>query len=72
VLGEAKRALEQGNRAMDAAWGRSSASHRLARDLPPGRRRASPSGEPAEPTATTPPRLSRDAEYVDVDAKPTN
>jgi molecular chaperone DnaK len=76
ALADAKRALEQGDRAaMDAAWeALTGASHRLAEDIyrqagaAPG-----PAGEPA--AAGTPPPAEGevvDAEYVDVDAKPTN
>jgi molecular chaperone DnaK len=76
ALAEAKRALEQGNRkAMDSAWeSLTSASHRLAEEIyrqagaAPGA-----AGETAGPAASPPPEGEVvDAEYVDVDAKPTN
>jgi len=76
ALAEAKRALEQGNRAaMDAAWeSLTSASHRLAEEI--YRQAGAAPGAHAEaagPAASAPPEGEVvDAEYVDVEAKPTN
>jgi len=76
ALGDAKRALEQGNRqALDAAFeALTGASHRLAEEI--YRQAAPPQGGTGEPAAagTPPPAEGEvvDAEYVDVDAKPAN
>src|SRR5512136_187727 len=78
AIADAKKALEEGKKdAMDAAYERlTKASHRLAEEI---YRTAAPGpaagGAGAAPGATPPPSAEGevvDAEYVDVESKPTN
>ena len=78
MLGDAKRALEESKKpAMDAAYERlTKASHKLAEEIyrrvgpQPGA--AGPGPQPDQASGPTPDGDVVDAEYVDVDPKPTN
>jgi len=76
AIADAKKALEEGKKdAMDAAYERlTKASHHLAEEIYRGAAAASPGG--AAPGGPTPPPAAEgevmDAEYVDVESKPSN
>jgi molecular chaperone DnaK len=77
AIADARKALEEGKKdAMDAAYERlTKASHRLAEEIYRGAAPAASPGAAAAGGATPPPAGNgevMDAEYVDVESKPTN
>ena len=76
AVAEAKRALEEGKKdGMDSAYDKlTKASHRLAEEIYRGASAAAGGGAGTEAGAATPPSEGEvvDAEYVDVESKPTN